>query len=192
MASVYRYELSAFPYGAVNYSRLAAEAVVDGLPIPVNVTSDDETDDVLVVFEEALTDEQKAGLDVVVTNHVDDAHHLPSLKTQKFAEIDRKTTRLIEAGFTYQGRRFSLGGTAQIKLIGIDLMRNDPLVVYPVKYNTLDDADSISLQDATSVHDFVLMAFGTYRAFLDSGTALKDQVRAATTVEAVNIIVDPR
>jgi hypothetical protein len=192
VATVYRYAPSAFPFGAANEVRLATEIVAEGVPAPINLLLDDASGDYLVVFEEALSDVQKNALDETISVHEDDPHHLPTVKAAKFGEIDAKTTSLIENGFEYNGQRFSLAGTSQIKLIGMDLLRGDPLVSFPVKFNTIDDHGAVSLQDANAVHAFVLTAFGAYRTYLDTGTSLKDQVRAATTVEGVTTIIDPR
>jgi hypothetical protein len=42
------------------------------------------------------------------------------------------------------------------------------------------------------VHAFALTAFGEYRRVFDQGTMLKSRVRAATTLEELSGIYDPR
>jgi len=65
-------------------------------------------------------------------------------------------------------------------------------LVYPVRWNTIDDADVHDLQNATDIEDMYAAAVSAVRAALDSGTALKDQVRAATTRAALDAVVDGR
>jgi high-affinity nickel permease len=120
------------------------------------------------------------------------AHGLALAKSDKTVAIDDKTRELIQQGFTFAGLVFSLSTSSQSTLLGLDALRNDPLLVYPINYNTLDDLDVYAIPDAATMHAFFLTAVGTVRAWLDSGTALKNLVRAAATVAAVNAIVDPR
>jgi hypothetical protein len=134
-----------------------------------------------------VTDMTQAALDAVVA-----AHSLAAAKVIKHRAIDVKTSALIAVGFTFAGKTFSLSQNAQSNLIGLDLTRLDVALVYPITYNTKDDMDTHSLANAVDVHNLYLTALGTYRAHLDSGTALKDQVRAAATVAAVDAVADVR
>ncbi len=59
-------------------------------------------------------------------------------------------------------------------------------------YNTLDDMGAVSLANAQEVRNFFLTALATYRAAIDSGSALKAQVRAASTEAEVDAVVDDR
>lgn len=121
-----------------------------------------------------------------------DVVDLPTLKEEKFAAIDKRTGELIEAGFLFGGKRHSLSQKAQTTYTGLYAVRAEPLLSYPVKVNTLDDSGSTLLGSAADVQAFYLTAVGTYRAYLDAGTALKDAVRAATTVAEVAAIADGR
>jgi len=120
---------------------------------------------------------------------------LDGVKAVRFAEIDARTDELIELGFEYppeSGQHFSLSSPAQMKLLAADAQRDDPLFTYPVTWNSLSDTGSISLPDSATLHGFVLTAVGTVRAILDSGTTIKDAVRAASTKVALDAVVDPR
>ncbi len=120
---------------------------------------------------------------------------LQEAKDFKHAAIDVRTEELIAAGFEFptgSGLWFSLSSHAQRNLQGLDQVRDLPEVIYPVAWNTLDDSAVLSIPDSATAHGFFLTAFAVYRAHLDSGTALKDQVRAATTVAEVDAVVDAR
>jgi len=117
---------------------------------------------------------------------------LVEAKKAKFAEVDARTDELIASGFTFASKQFSLSQNAQSRLMGINQVRDDENVVYPIKWNTIDDSDTYSIPDSATVLGFYLTAVGTYRTHVDSGTTLKDQVRAATTIAEVNAVVDNR
>jgi hypothetical protein len=121
-----------------------------------------------------------------------DAACLSDVKAAKCAAIDARTDELITAGFTYNAKTFSLSQEAQARLTGINQVRDDAAVTYPVVWNTIDDGATESLADAAAVLAFYLTALGTYRGHVDGGTTLKDQVRAAATVAAVEAITDSR
>lgn len=113
-------------------------------------------------------------------------------KDLKIVQIDARTDAMIDRGFTFGGIIFSLSLKAQMRIEGMDRFRNDPLCEYPVSWNSLDDTQHLSIPDAATLHVFYLTAAGTLRACVDSGTALKDLVRAAATIAEVDAIVDSR
>jgi hypothetical protein len=128
------------------------------------------------------------------TQEIED-RDFPISKEDKFAAIDARTDALCSLGFEFpaqSGQRFSLSPMSQLKLLGLDSLRNDVNLVYPIAYNTIDDNDLFSITDATMMHIFFLTAVGTYRAVIDAGTNLKTSVRAATTVAEVNAVQDTR
>jgi len=145
-------------------------------------------------FVDTLTGAEVTTLDDTVAAHQLVAA-LADAKAEKIRSIDANTGRLIALGFEFpasSGTIFSLSDSAQRTLLAADQQRSDPSFTYPVVWNSLDDSATISLADATELHDFVITAVGTTRAHLDSGTDLKDQVRAATTVAEVEAVVDNR
>lgn len=117
---------------------------------------------------------------------------LASHKCKKYTSIDARTTELIEQGFQYVNKTFSLSQTAQAKMMGVHQVRDDPMLTYPVKWNTIDDNDYYDIVDSDELHLFYMSGVGTYKAFVDSGTAIKDLVRAATSKAEVDTIVDDR
>ena len=142
-----------------------------------------------IIFSDALSANDNTTLDNVVATHTP---KLKAAKTNKFDQIDSKTNSLINNGFTFASKTFSLSLAGQSTLLGLDLLRNDIALTYPIYYNSIDYNDVLEITDSITVHNMVLTAVGTYRAHKDSGTALKDQVRAATTVAGVEGIVDNR
>lgn len=115
---------------------------------------------------------------------------LPDAKAGRLNEIDAKTTEVIARGFAYDKKTFSLSSSAQSTLSNTFIARE--MLTYPVRWNTLDDLDAHNLVDANDVTAMYAAGVTAVRAALDGGTALKDLVRAATTMEALGAIVDPR
>lgn len=111
-------------------------------------------------------------------------------RAQRIAEVDSKTERLIDAGFSYNGKTFSTSRNAQLTYIGMYTGR--ALLSYPVTVNTLGDEDTEELADETEVEAFYTAFVTSMRAALDSGTALKTALRAATTETEVLAVMDDR
>jgi hypothetical protein len=132
-----------------------------------------------------------AAIDAVIAAH--DA--LPGYKRRRCLVIDARTQELIAQGFEFppsSGNRFSLSLAGQSKINGANQAREDPAFVYPVEWNMVDDSGTISITDAAMLHNFFLSALVTYRAVLDAGTALKNQIRVATSVAEVDAVIDNR
>lgn len=123
----------------------------------------------------------------------DPVEALELAKQEKALAIDSKTEAMIESGFTYQDQVFSLSRQAQQNLAGLltALAANFP-VTWPKTWNTLDDKGTLEVKDVSEFQAFYGAAMGTVEAYLNSGTALKDQVRAAKTVKEVKAVVDNR
>jgi hypothetical protein len=121
-----------------------------------------------------------------------DSEYLAFHKQEKLGEIDARTDELIALGFNYASRQFSLGELAQIKMIGTHQIKGNPALSYPINWNSIDDSDVYSIANEADLDGFYLTGVGTLRARLDSGTALKDSVRAAADVAAVDAVVDGR
>ena len=113
-------------------------------------------------------------------------------KALRFKEIDEKTGELVLNGFSYAGKVFSLSLNAQINIEALNSSRDDAAITYPIEYSTLDDMDNYFVTDATDINAMYLTALGTKKSYVDSGTILKDQIRAATTELEVSQIIDNR
>ena len=63
---------------------------------------------------------------------------------------------------------------------------------YPIRWNALDDASFVDLLGANDVITLFGSGAAALRSYVDGGTAIKNEIRAATTVAAVMAVVDPR
>lgn len=166
------------------------ESVAEALNTFVSITFNNYGDpNLFILFESELSQEDQTTLDGIVTNH---DGSLLKVKRDKYLAIDKRTKELIGEGFTFDETVFSLSQAAQMRLVGINQVRDLPQVTYPIKWNSKKDDDVYNVANAGALLNMFLTGLGTYRAHVDSGTAIKDLVRAATTVAEVEAIVDPR
>jgi hypothetical protein len=128
--------------------------------------------------------------------YINDGSHtdlsLDDYKKLRYAEIDSRTGELVSQGFTYQAKVFSLSQNAQINILALDETRDDPVLTYPISYNTIDDMDSYSVVDSTDLHNMYLTALATKKGHIDSGTTLKNDIRNAANTSEVDAIIDNR
>jgi hypothetical protein len=190
MATNFNYLMTDFPNGNIDPKTLIVECFVATTESP-SLTYD--ATNVEITFNDVVP--LKVTIDAVVAAHQGYGNALEIAKSKKTDQIDAKTSRLISQGFQFPpatGQIFSLSPAGQNTLLGLNAAKDAPQLIYPVIYNTKDDEGTISLPDAATVYAFFLTAVGTYRYWLDSGTAIKDEIRDATTVAEVEAIVDPR
>jgi hypothetical protein len=196
MSTIRRYKKS---LPDINLANLVGQSVVvshDAENV-VDVTFDEtEYDGIQFALDEIMG---KKGYDLDLdASGIDStgAVTLASIKERWFFQIDRRTGELISNGYAFGGKQFSLSPSAQASLLGVMAVINSavllPMLTFPVNWNTKDDLDFLAIPDAATFELFYITAVGTYRNWLDTGTALKDQVRAAATIAAVEAIVDPR
>ena len=168
---------------------------------PNGIWPDILQDEIFAVIPTVLSiDTSHSAVDIYFSAEPDDAildgviaaHGLSGTKGVKIDAIDARTRELVAEGFQFSGQTFSLSASAQSTLLGLNAVRDDPALTYPIIYNNLDDTGVLSITDSTMMRNFFLTALGTCRAKIDSGTSLKEQVHAATTVAQVNAIVDNR
>lgn len=151
----------------------------------------------LVLFpEDDLSLEQISALDDTVAQAKLDiaASVLDRLKGFKLAEIAERTQELIVAGFSFGGKVMPMHTEARVNYGHIWQFR-DKLVLmgaFPMNLVTLDDADVLTINDLLELEAFVDGALGSATAVLLSDVPLKQAVAAATTVEELNAVVDPR
>ena len=125
-------------------------------------------------------------------NAITESDWLDSYKGQKLQEINNNTDELISAGYTYSGLTFSLSEKAQTNILALYSTKDDPVLPYPIVFNTIDDLDSFEAIDAATIANMYYSALATIKGRIDSGTVLKDQIRNATTVAEVDLIQDNR
>lgn len=139
---------------------------------------------------DALSEMSQAEKDVV------DAADFPAYKQAKNAAIDQRTVELINQGFLYSSKVFSLSSSAQSYWNGLGNLAANGLLTepddFPMTVNTLDDTDTHDIVNIANAIGLFAAAAATIKGHLASGTALKTQVRAATTVAEVDAVVDSR
>lgn len=138
-----------------------------------------------------ISDATREIIDTIVLIHKG-PDSLEHYKNIKYKNIDERTDELISRGFNYAGKMFSLSLPAQIRLLGINQVRNDPNLTYPIRWNTIHDNDYYEIANPEDFHLFYMKSLATYRAHVDVGTALKDQVREATSKAEIDAIIDNR
>jgi len=115
---------------------------------------------------------------------------LDEYKSQRYSEIDAKTSELILQGYTYATILFSFSENAQRNLLG-EFAAKDSLS-YPFNWNSKDDLSTYVIQDATDMTNLFLTALGSKKSHQDSGTTLKVLIREAVNEAAVKAIIDNR
>ena len=182
--TTYTYQVGGINGGA-DVTRLFKEISDAGYNVSTVAFNNNATE---VNIESSAT---QAQIDAIVAAH-EGPDSLMCYKAAKYTLIDKRTDELISGGFQYASKIFSLSPNAQAKMMGINQIRNEQEVVYPIRWNTKDDNDYYEIQNANDMKGFYLTGVGTYRYHVDSGTALKDQVRAATSKAEVDAVVDNR
>jgi len=138
-----------------------------------------------------ITDLQKNEI-INYYNSIVESDWLDSYKGQKLQEINNNTDDLIKVGYTYAGLTFSLSEKAQTNILALYSTKDDPVLPYPLVFNTIDDLNSFEAIDATTIANMYYSALATVKGRIDSGTVFKDQIRNATTVAEVDAIQDNR
>lgn len=173
--------------GGADHGRLQDSLAALGIAGLVGLTV--SGDIVIVHYSQTPSAPDIVLIDNVVAGHVPTSD-LDRAKQAKNEQINQRTGALMEAGFPCSGKQFPLSMTAQIKLAAMYQIRT--ALAYPLKLNTVDDTDTTELADVAALDAFYAAAMAALRGCLDSGTALKDLVRAAADVAAVDAIEDNR
>jgi len=149
-------------------------------------------DTLSLAFTAPLDAAQAAALQAVVDVQNDPATLLRRARELRFGEVDAKTDQIFGGGFEYPGSgvRLSLSSEAQSRMIGLMVIRDQ--ATYPIRWNALDDASFVDLLGPNDVITLFGSGAAALRSYVDGGTAIKNEIRAATTVAAVMAVVDPR
>lgn len=174
--------------GAVKLGLLGDEVLAQVGKRPLQITESDDGADIIFQFEVALTGGEETNLDAACNAH--GVSPFVAAKKAKNAAIDRRTRQLIDGGFTFNSKKFSLSASAQLSLIAAKAAGAD--LTFPVKWNTKDDSGTESFVDGPALKAFFLTGLAAARGYIDGGTTLKDSVRAAADVAAVDAVVDNR
>lgn len=187
------YPFSALPLGVVDVELLKAELASSSLSVQPSHVQGRPLPTLVIGFAQPISLADKAVVDGAVAAHQAGTTALVLAKADKVKAIDGKTTScLVGATFTYSGKQFSLSPIAQFNTLVMYMRRNEAGFSYPVVRSTKDSSSSVSLADAAAVETFYVASESTVRAVLDAGNALKDQVNAAQSIEAIAAVVDNR
>jgi hypothetical protein len=114
---------------------------------------------------------------------------LEQKRNQKLAEVDNNTQLLINEGFPFSNKIFSLSGEAQINWTNMFIAKS--LLSYPLEISTKDNGVH-TFDDVNQVSSFYATGIAAVKAMLDSGRSLKQQIIAAQTEEELDLINDAR
>ena len=108
-------------------------------------------------------------------------------KESKMDTVKGNTSSLINGGFTYSAKTFPLILDSRSNYIGIQTFGG-----FPYNIQTINQDDVINVADQTAYDLFVAAGLTRYRYIKDGESDLIISVRDATTIVAVNAIVDSR
>ncbi len=148
-------------------------------------------DSLIIEFETEPNESEKTDI-INFYNDITESDWLEIYKEKRFEQIDSKTTELIKQGYTYSGKQFSLSENAQTNILALFTTKDDSVLIYPIRFNTVDNLEYFEASDASVISDMYYSALNTKKGFLDSGTDLKNQVRTASTINEIDLIVDNR
>lgn len=112
---------------------------------------------------------------------------LQELKDIRYVEIDIRTRELISGGFTFDEHIFSMSINAQINWSNL---LNIPDGMFPLPVMSINE--EVYMLALANRQNFYLSALNWKNTALQSGSVLKDQVAAMTTLGQVESFVDPR
>lgn len=112
-------------------------------------------------------------------------------KTSLFQKIDNRTQELINNGFDFDGRNFSLSSNAQQNWTALATLNNSGMLTFPLAVTTAND-DEYEFDNQTEFLQFIGTAFSTVNGHIASGRALKVAVRDAQNQTQLDAIIDNR
>jgi len=156
-----------------------------------NFSGSSQGGNLILYFESEPDEEDLIAIETYYSN-ITSTDCLDIFKLSKINEINDRTGELILLGYSFAGKQFPLSSNGQTNLLALYTTRNEPALLYPIEMNTLDDLDHYMITGPEIIEGMYLTALATKKTHLDSGTALKDLVRAAVTEEEINSIIDNR
>lgn len=115
------------------------------------------------------------------------------LQTQRCAEIDANTAVLLAAGFSdsVSGLTFALDIASQLLWLGLLTLGPAGVLTFPLQI-TATNGTVYSWATWTALSTTTAQALTAFQTISGGGAALKAQIMAATTTDAVNAIQDLR
>lgn len=117
----------------------------------------------------------------------DNVVELPFAKQNTYVVIDLTTEIIIKQGFTFEGYTFSMSANAQINWSNL---LNIPDGMFPLPVMSINE--EVYMLSLANRQNFYLSALNSKNNALQSGSVLKGQIAAMTTLAEVESFVDPR
>lgn len=142
----------------------------------------------IYVYGKEILDEEI--LDDIINNH--EYITLAELKELKIKEVDQKTTDIINEGFEFDNKTFSLSMAAQSNWTNIKSNKNVfvAMSLFPIQISTLD-SDLYFLQD-TDVDTFWASGLNKVKYAYSTGGSIKKLIKDALTKIDLEQIIDNR
>lgn len=119
------------------------------------------------------------------------AAHDSELRESLFEAVDIRTRELIAEGYAYDGSYFSASDAAQIKLLTTVQDANN--LQFPFTLAHLDDEEPpYSIANTTVLEEMLSSLRGHMQSCVNSGEAIKAQIRAASTYAEAAAVEDTR
>lgn len=135
----------------------------------------------------------KPTLDLIIEDH--EPYALDAYQANKNdMQIDKKTSELILAGFTYKGVLLPCSKNAQTNAQSLYADIGSPYQqpLYPIPVSSLDNLSNIELVDDADVGGYYWALKGHKASAIISGTNLKIAINAATDIAGVDAVIDTR
>ncbi len=145
-------------------------------------------DSILLEFETTPNTTEELSI-IDYYNNIVELDWLDDYKKQKFEQINDNTQILINNGYSYSGYQFPLTDNAQTNILALYTTKDDPVLIYPIIFNTIDDSETFEAIDSTIISNMYYTALATKKNHLDTATTLKDQIRNATSKSQVDSII---
>ncbi|UCC72336.1 MAG: hypothetical protein JSV86_18510 [Gemmatimonadota bacterium] len=132
-----------------------------------------------------MTTPEKATIDAVL---------LAALKAARSVEVDRRTLELAAAGVEYpaaSGAYYSID-PATLQAFRLELEAVTADASFPFYWDSTDNSAAITVASEAMGNAVLLAAARQLRDIYQSGTLIKNQIRAAASKVALDAIVDPR
>lgn len=148
-------------------------------------------------FDRELSNAEENDLDNIVHSYEDElpTRILEAAKWDKIQEIKVKNKEVLEvAGFEFpagSGRHFCLTPVCRSTWLEMLIALQNGILTFPQKVRDLDENEFI-ITDPDMLGGFFQAGTARQAYIMNSTVALVKQVRACTTVEAVEAIVDDR
>jgi len=127
-----------------------------------------------------------------IMEEIKDLTILENLKEFRYNQIDKRTVEIISAGFTFDGKLFSLSAQAQNNWTNIKSQKEvfNAMGLFPIQVST-KDSDVYFLQ-YTDVDAFWGAGMVAVKTPYNIGGNLKKSIFDATTIAEVDAVIDNR